>query len=221
MHYMTSLLNAVPPLAAFTFVMAITPGPNNFMLLSSGARFGMRRTTAHLLGVTGGFLGIVLIAYAGVGTLIEAYPTFKSALTVACVLYLAWLGYQLLREGFVREAIADASAGTEWTSPPLTWLQAALFQLANPKGWGAAVAAVGIVARDTLPPASRLLLLLGVTAAIIPPCTVAWALFGASLRPFLRIRWIHLAFNVSMATLVLITAWWMAGPLLHSAVTPP
>ena len=221
MHYMTSLVNAAPPLAAFTFVMAITPGPNNFMLLSSGARFGMRRTAAHLLGVTSGFLGIVLIAYAGVGTLIEAYPIFKSALTVACVLYLAWLGYQLLREGFAREAIADASAGTEWTSPPLTWLQAALFQLVNPKGWGAAVAAVGIVARNVLPPASRLLLLLAVTAAIIPPCTVAWALFGAGLRPFLRIRWIHLAFNVSMATLILITAWWMAGPLLHSGVTPP
>ena len=215
MHYMTSLVNAVPPLAAFTFVMAITPGPNNFMLLSSGARFGMRRTIAHLLGVTGGFLGIVLIAYAGVGTLIEAYPIFKSALTVACVLYLAWLGYQLLREGFAREVAAGAGAAEPLMSRPLTWLQAALFQLVNPKGWGAAVAAVGIVARNALPPASSLLLLLGVTAAVIPPCTVVWALFGAGLRPFLRVRWIHVAFNVSMATLILITAWWMAAPLLH------
>ncbi len=213
MHDMTSLVNAVPPLAAFTFVMAITPGPNNFMLLSSGARFGMRRTAAHLLGVTGGFLGIVLIAYAGVGTLIEAYPAFKSALTVACVLYLTWLACQLLREGFAREITAGASEPL--LSRPQTWLQAALFQLVNPKGWGAAVAAVGIVARNALPPASSLLLLLGVTAAIIPPCTVVWALFGAGLRPFLRVRWIHVSFNVLMAMLILITAWWMAGPLLH------
>lgn len=217
MHYMTSLVNAVPPLAAYTFVMAITPGPNNFMLLSSGARFGMRRTSAHLLGVTSGFLGIVLIAYAGVGTLAESSPLFKSALTAACVLYLAWLGYQLLREGFTREVTAgeSASSAEQSTSAPLTWLQAALFQLVNPKGWGAAVAAVGIVARNALPPASSLLLLLGVTAAIIPPCTVVWTLFGAGLRPFLRVRWIHVSFNVLMATLILITAWWMAGPLLH------
>ena len=215
MHSMTSLLNAVPPLAALTFVMAITPGPNNLMLLSSGARFGMRRTSAHLLGVTTGYLGIVLVAYAGVGTLIEAYPAFKSALTMACVLYLAWLGYQLLREGFAREAITGASAAEQRTNRPQTWFQATLFQLVNPKGWGGAVAAVGIVASDSLPPASSLLLLLGVTATVMPPCTVAWALFGAGLRPFLHVRWIRVTFNVSMATLILITAWWMARPLLH------
>ncbi len=215
MYYMTSLVNAVPPLAAFTFVMAITPGPNNFMLLSSGARFGMRRTTAHLLGVTSGFLGIVLIAYAGVGTLIETYPILKSALTVVCVLYLAWLGYQLLREGFARQVTIDAGASEPLTSAPQTWLQGALFQLVNPKAWGAAVAAVGIVARNALPPATSLLLLLGVTAAILPPCTVTWVLFGAGLRPFLRVRWIRIAFNISMAALILVTAWWMAEPLLH------
>jgi len=211
---MTSILNAAAPLAAFTFVMSITPGPNNLMLLTSGARFGLRRTAAHLAGITLGFLGVVLIAYAGVGTVIAAYPALTRVLTVACVAYLLWLGYQLLRESWSGDQAAPAGATSANASRPQTCLQAALFQLVNPKGWGMAVTAAGIVARDALAPGAGALLLLGVTAVVSPPCTVVWALFGASLRPLLHRRGVRVAFSVSMALLILITAWWMAQPVL-------
>jgi threonine/homoserine/homoserine lactone efflux protein len=214
MHSMTSILNAAAPLAAFTFVMSITPGPNNLMLLTSGARFGMRRTAAHLLGITLGFLAVVLIAYAGVGTVIAAYPALTDVLTVACVAYLLWLGYQLLRESWTGDEAAPASDANASASHPQTCLQATLFQLVNPKGWGAAVTAAGIVTQDALSPTASLLLLLGVTAVVNPPCTATWALFGASLRPLLHRRGVRIGFSVSMALLILITAWWMAQPLL-------
>lgn len=209
---MTSILNAAAPLAAFTFVMSITPGPNNLMLLTSGARFGMRRTAAHLAGITLGFLAVVLIAYAGVGTLIAAYPALTRGLTIACVAYLLWLGYQLLRASW-NDDQAESASGTI-AGRPHTCLQATLFQLVNPKCWGAAVTAAGIVTRDALPPAASVLLLLGVTAVVNPPCTATWALFGASLRPLLHRRAVRIAFSVSMALLILLTAWWMAQPLL-------
>ena len=38
-------------LLAFAFVSSITPGPNNIMLLASGANFGLRRTVPHMLGI--------------------------------------------------------------------------------------------------------------------------------------------------------------------------
>ena len=215
MHSMTSLMNAAAPLAAFTFVMAITPGPNNLMLLTSGARFGLRRTSAHLVGITLGFIGVMLIAYAGVGTVIAAYPALTDVLTVACVVYLLWLGYQLLRESWSTNEAAPADAAvTTGGARPQTILQATLFQLVNPKGWGAAVTAAGIVTRDGLSPAISVLMLLGVTAIVSPPCTVVWALFGASLRPLLHRRAVRIGFSISMAVLILITAWWMAQPLL-------
>jgi threonine/homoserine/homoserine lactone efflux protein len=208
-------MNAAAPLAAFTFVMAITPGPNNLMLLTSGARFGLRRTTAHLVGITLGFIGVMLIAYAGVGTVIAAYPALTDVLTVACVVYLLWLGYQLLRESWSADEAAPADAAvTTGGARPQTILQATLFQLVNPKGWGAAVTAAGIVTRDGLSPAISVLMLLGVTAIVSPPCTVVWALFGASLRPLLHRRAVRIGFSISMAVLILITAWWMAQPLL-------
>jgi len=185
------------------------------MLLTSGARFGLRRTTAHLVGITLGFIGVMLIAYAGVGTVIAAYPALTDVLTVACVLYLLWLGYQLLRESWSADEAAPADAAiAPGGARPQTILQATLFQLVNPKGWGAAVTAAGIVTRDGLSPATSVLMLLAVTAIVSPPCTVVWALFGASLRPLLHRRAVRIGFSISMAVLILITAWWMAQPLL-------
>ena len=46
----------VLPLATFAFVTSITPGPNNLMLMASGANFGFRRTIPHMLGVALGFV---------------------------------------------------------------------------------------------------------------------------------------------------------------------
>jgi len=39
------------------------------------------------------------VTFAGLDAVILAYPSLKSALTVACVLYLLWLGYKLLLAG--------------------------------------------------------------------------------------------------------------------------
>jgi threonine/homoserine/homoserine lactone efflux protein len=209
---MQALLHNAPPLVIFLFVMSITPGPNNLMLLSSGARFGLRRTLPQILGITSGFLLLLLVTYAGVGTVILAYPALKSALTVACVGYLAWLGYQLLRAGDPSEGAAVRGGNAE--GRPLSFWEATLFQLVNPKGWGAAVPAIGIVARDGLSPVYAVILLLAAGLVVNPPCILVWTVFGATVRPFLAVRWIRRAFNALMSALILATAWWMLRPLL-------
>ena len=43
-------------LVLFAFVSSITPGPNNLMLMASGANFGFKRTLPHLLGVELGWV---------------------------------------------------------------------------------------------------------------------------------------------------------------------
>jgi threonine/homoserine/homoserine lactone efflux protein len=122
---MQALLHNAPPLVIFLFVMSITPGPNNLMLLSSGARFGRRRS--RILGITSGFLLLLLVTYAGVGAVILAYPALKSALTVACVFV----------PGVARvPAAAPAPSGGRQEKMPGVGPagEATLFQLVNPKG---------------------------------------------------------------------------------------
>src|SRR5712671_4081285 len=164
---MNALLYNAPPLVTFMFVMSITPGPNNLMLLGSGARFGLRRTLPHLLGITSGFLLVQFVTFAGLGAVILAYPSLKSALTVACVVYLLWLGYKLLLAGDPNDATSAPARNS--AGRPLSFWEATIFQLVNPKAWGAAVPAIGIVARDALSPTYGLLLLLGVSLIVGPP----------------------------------------------------
>ena len=39
----------------FAFVTAITPGPNNSMLMASGIKFGRKASVPHFLGIWLGF----------------------------------------------------------------------------------------------------------------------------------------------------------------------
>ena len=58
----------------FAFVSSITPGPNNTMLLASGVNFGFRRTIPHALGISAGFMVLVLAVGLGLGGVFKAVP---------------------------------------------------------------------------------------------------------------------------------------------------
>jgi threonine/homoserine/homoserine lactone efflux protein len=48
-------------LLLFAFSAAITPGPNNVMLMSSGLNYGVRKSLPHLFGICLGFPVMVLL----------------------------------------------------------------------------------------------------------------------------------------------------------------
>ena len=54
-------------LVGFAFVTSVTPGPNNMMLLASGANFGFRRTVPHMLGIGIGHSLMVFLVGIGLG----------------------------------------------------------------------------------------------------------------------------------------------------------
>ena len=213
---MESLSLSLAPLALFMFVSSITPGPNNLMLLSSGLRFGFGRTVPHMLGITAGLVGLLLVAYAGVAALLLAYPGLLKLMTAACCAYLLWLAMALLKDG---GADAPDSAGQR----PMPAYQAALFQFVNPKAWAMAVTACAIATKFPLPTAAALPLTLLICAAINLPCVSVWALFGKSLRRYLPQAALRQAFNFSMAALVAATAVWLLLPLMaqSDAIMPP
>ena len=85
-----SLLAAM---ALFAFVTSVTPGPNNLMLLVSGAAFGFKKTIPHMLGISCGHFVMLLAVGAGLEQLLamspRAYPLMK-IVGFAYVLYMAW-----------------------------------------------------------------------------------------------------------------------------------
>ena len=62
----------ITALTLFAFVSSITPGPNNLMLMASGANFGFRRSVPHMFGVTLGFILMIILVGVGLVQVFEA-----------------------------------------------------------------------------------------------------------------------------------------------------
>ena len=84
-------LEVLLALIAFAFVGSVTPGPNNLMLLASGANFGVRRTLPHFLGIVLGWMLMVVLVGVGLLQLFETLPIVYAALRVFSVGYLIYL----------------------------------------------------------------------------------------------------------------------------------
>lgn len=187
------------PLAFMTyaFVMSITPGPNNVMLTASGANFGFRRTVPHILGIGGGFVVQLLAVCAGLSALFARWPALQSVLGWAGAAYLVYLGWRMLRlQG------AEARAGTR----PVSFLEAAMFQFLNPKAWVMSLTAATLFLPQELGLFARGAYMAGVMEGIGVPCMAVWALFGSSLRNFIRAPRGRRVFNAAMALALATTA---------------
>ena len=194
-------LTAITPqllaaLALFAFVSSITPGPNNTMLMASGANFGFRASVPHLAGVALGFFVLVLAVGLGLGRVFAAWPQLHEVLAVAGGAYMLWLAWKI--------ATATGIAGAEAGGRPQTFWQAAAFQWVNPKAWAMALGAVTTYAPQAHYNANILLVSL-VFLSVNTPCVMTWTGFGVGLRRFLDRPAILRGFNLAMAILLAVS----------------
>lgn len=190
MHLSLDLLLAF---ALFAFVTSVTPGPNNMMLLASGVNFGFRRSVPHMLGISCGFMSLVLGVGFGLGAVFKAYPLLYSILRYAGAAYLLYLAWKVATSGPAAEKEAGGS--------PLGFWGAAAFQWVNPKAW---VMALGAISTYTPMQGyfTNVVVIAVLFAVINAPSVGLWAGFGSSLRNVLRDpRWLRV-FNVGMAVLL-------------------
>ena len=177
----------------FAFATAGTPGPNNMMLLASGANFGFRRTILHILGISAG-LGVMVVAMGwGLSGVFRTFPILHEILKWVGAAYMLWLAWKIA----TATGINDKSA----TGQPMTFLEAAAFQWLNPKAWAMALGA-GTTYTPEGSGSLTVLVLAGTFMLVGAPCSAAWAGFGQGLRRFLDRPAILRVFNVSMAVLL-------------------
>lgn len=182
-------------LLGFAFVTTVTPGPNNVMLMASGANFGFRRTVPHMLGIALGVSLMALLVGLGLMALFEAAPVLGQVLRVVSVLYLLWLAWRIATAAPIRDRPAQAR--------PMTGLQAAAFQWVNPKAWAMCLSAVTIYAPDRS--LASVLIVAGAFALVSLPAISVWAWLGTVIRAWLsspaRLR----VFNLTMAGLLVLS----------------
>jgi threonine/homoserine/homoserine lactone efflux protein len=178
----------------FAVVAAITPGPSNLILTSTGARVGLLRGLPCMGGVVIGMGLMMFLVAFGLGNVVLARPWLILILKWGGIGFLLWLSWKI------------ATAGRSDATPekqPLGFWGAAAFQWINPKSWLVSVSAVSVylhpAAGTTFTQAMSFSLLF--ILAALPSCFL-WLAFGASLQRFLSTKRTARIFNVAMGVLL-------------------
>jgi len=189
--------DALLSLIAFAFVTSVTPGPNNLMLMASGANFGFRLTVPHMLGISLGHALMVFLVGVGVAGIFLTYPPLGLALKVASAAYMLWLAWKIAHASAPKEGAAKGQ--------PMTFLQAAAFQWVNPKAWAMALTATSVYLPDRS--LTALALVAVVFASVNLPSVSVWTAIGQELRRILTNPTRLTVFNWTMAVLLVASLW--------------
>jgi threonine/homoserine/homoserine lactone efflux protein len=155
----------------FAVVAAITPGPSNLLVTSTGAAVGLLRGLPCLGGVVIGIGLLMFLVAFGLGGILLASPALFLLLKLSGIGFLFWLAWQIASAGH-----SDATAERQ----PLGFVGAAALQWINPKSWLVSVSAVSAYAH---PKGGNVLWQAGVLGllflvAALPSCFI-WLAFGS------------------------------------------
>lgn len=160
-------MSPLAAIAVLLFTGAITPGPNNLLVLRAAAERGWRGSLSGIAAIVGGSVVLLALAVAGVGTLFATWPGARSAIGLAGAIYLAWLGIGLLR------AAPTTDAERARVERPVALF---VFQFLNPKGWLLMLVVAAAAPSGDL--FATLLRLAPLTVAITAACLLLWAAIG-------------------------------------------
>lgn len=190
---MTSAL--ISAFLTYTLITALTPGPNNILALNSVNQHGLKRSSRVLLGMSAGFLIIMLICAAFTFTLISVLPSITGWLRWVGAAYILWLAWRIATS-------APASSNPE--ARPLSFWVSFWLQFANVK-----IILYGITALSTfvLPHTHDIRVVLSVSlilAFIGCMGNLCWALMGHVFQAAFQRH--GRALNVALALLLIYCA---------------
>lgn len=169
---------------AATCLIALSPGSGAVLSMSHGLSYGVRKTTATILGLQLGLLLLLLVAGAGVGSLLLASEIAFAVVKVAGACYLIYVGWSQWRAG-----TGNALAGVA-TEPPGRWQRrfatGFLTNATNPKGIVFMVAVLPQFMTDARPLWQQLLVMAATSLVIDMTVMHSYALGASSLRHWMQ-----------------------------------
>lgn len=107
----------------YACVTAVTPGPNNLMSMSVGARYGLKGSLPFNFGILFGFSIVMLMCTFFCNTLSEFLPSVMMPLLVIGCAYMLWLAWKIYKSpNHLSEHNSEGG-----------FLAGALLQFVNPK----------------------------------------------------------------------------------------
>ena len=167
---------AIVPFLTFAASQVGTPGPANMVLLTTGARFGLRRALPFVAGVALGKQLIIWPLGLGLMAIQDDFPLVFEVLKWLSVAYILYLAY--------RVAGMTLKVGEGADTPP-GFLAGLIVHPLNPKAWGMITTGFTVYVTAGTPPlqatATIAICLLGLQILLHPIWTFAGQTIAAGL----------------------------------------
>lgn len=177
--------------------IALTPGPNNILLASTGMNHGYKKGLPQLLGLLVGMLAINIVAYFGVNML-SSNKLLKLCLNLLGFAVIFYLGFMFIRNVMSKNNPEDCELKA---IPPLTFKQSFLMQWVNTAALSLAVTCATISL-----PFFNLFWYLVAIAVTTWIGTNVWILGGKCLSVLLKSPKHYRIVNLCFGVLLIITA---------------
>jgi cysteine/O-acetylserine efflux protein len=191
------------PCLSYALLMTFTPGPNNVSCSALGLRLGYRRSLPYLLGITTGFLAIMLLGGLFTEFLNRNYSRISPWLKWVGVAYMAWLAISLFLDSPKKKAEAG---GDRRGALSESFVGGFLLQFVNPKGILYEVTIYTSFSSLLTGSAGRILGSALVLTAIGFSSISTWCLVGSALSRLFGKPAFRLGFNIAMALLLVYSA---------------
>jgi homoserine/homoserine lactone efflux protein len=169
------------------WAIALSPGSGAVLSMSHGLAYGVRQTTATIMGLQLGLAVVLLVAGAGVGAVLLASATAFWVVKLLGAAYLIWLGWRQWRA-----PVANTASGAELPvqetglSVGQRVLRGFLTNVTNPKGIVFMVAVLPQFITPSRPLWMQLLVLLATTVAVDLIVMHGYAWLAARLQRLLQ-----------------------------------
>jgi len=180
---------------SLSFVMSISPGPINIMIISSGINYGFKKTFAFISGATIGFtLLLVLIAF-GFQNFLVSSPNFLLSIELIGSLFIIYMGYKIASSS----SPINKKMHEEKT---LKFYEGFLLQWLNPKAWLACIAGVSLFANNK----TNLIVFIIIYFIVCYLCLSFWGVLGQKTTIFLNTKFRLKVFNMTMGFILIFAA---------------
>ena len=171
-------------------LISAIPGPNMLLVMSHGARHGLRRSTATMAGCMTALLIMISISAAGLGVFLQAWPALFDALRLLGAAYLIYLGIKTWQAAAHAKTFAAPPTAAEQPrslhTPGALYRNGFLVASSNPK----AILFAAALLPQFMSPTAHGLLQFVVLVSTFATIEVSWyfiyAGFGSRLGKLLR-----------------------------------
>lgn len=182
----------------FLFVLSVTPGPNNLLVLQASAAGGIRKALPLMFGIALSVHAMLALAALGVIGAVSASQVVQDLARLCAGLVLAYLSVRTVLAAGGTSAPASGAAG---------FFGGAAFQLVNPKAWVVVFALAAMFASSGDGGLrAAILFLIGVPVSLIS--LTIWASAGAFAHRLLAQGRARMAINYALAAVLTAMAGW-------------